>query len=290
MFKRIRKFLHYCKWLSLRKSFDFTILDDEATLDRIIKDGYSVSRFGEGEFRVIGGGGNGLQDPDSALAERLRETIRDPRNPKCLICLPEPFLRMGDLKWKSRIWWAEYVYAKHPVLRKTIPPGQCYGSATFSRFYIDHTDRNLSEKRLKRIREIWTGKDIYIIEGIYSKLGVGNDLFSEAGSIRRILAPATNAFAKYQDILDAACSLIPKNALILLALGMTATVLAADLSKAGYQAIDIGHIDVEYEWFLMNAREKCRIPGKAVNECGDNHPEETETDPVYAASIIKTIL
>lgn len=31
--------------------------------------------------------------------------------------------------------------------------------------------------------------------------------------------------------------------LILIALGMTATVLAYDLSKAGFWAIDIGHID-----------------------------------------------
>ena len=286
--QRFRKILHYLKWLRMRKSFDFSILDDEATLDRIIREGYSVSRFGEGEFRVIGGGGNGFQNPDAALAKRLRETIRTP-NPRCLICLPEPFLRMGDMKWKARIWWTEYMHAKHTVLQEEIPTGRCYGSATFSRFYIDHTDRNLSARKIRRIREIWEGKDIFIIEGTSSKLGVGNDLFSEAGSIRRIIAPATNAFDKYQDIYDAALRLIPKGSIILLALGMTATVLAADLSKVGYQAIDIGHIDVEYEWFLMKAPGKCRIPGKAVNECGDNHPEEIPVDPSYAASIIHTI-
>ena len=38
---------------------------------------------------------------------------------------------------------------------------------------------------------------------------------------------------------------------VLIALGQTATVLAYDLSEAGLQAIDPGHVDVEYEWYRM---------------------------------------
>lgn len=30
----------------------------------------------------------------------------------------------------------------------------------------------------------------------------------------------------------------------------TATVLAYDLAVQGFQAVDINHVDVEYEWFL----------------------------------------
>ena len=45
---------------------------------------------------------------------------------------------------------------------------------------------------------------------------------------------------------------------------MTATVLAWEL--AGDWAIDIGHIDIEYEWFLRNASDKIKIEGKYVNE------------------------
>ena len=39
--------------------------------------------------------------------------------------------------------------------------------------------------------------------------------------------------------------------LILLMLGPTAKVLGFQLSREGYQAIDIGHIDSEYEWYQM---------------------------------------
>lgn len=42
----------------------------------------------------------------------------------------------------------------------------------------------------------------------------------------------------------------------MISLGPTATVLAYDLFKAGYQAIDFGHVDVEYEWWRMGAHKK----------------------------------
>ena len=48
--------------------------------------------------------------------------------------------------------------------------------------------------------------------------------------------------------------------LFLVALGPTATVLAYDLTKHGAQAIDIGHLDIEYEWF--RARKGIRVPVK----------------------------
>lgn len=55
--------------------------------------------------------------------------------------------------------------------------------------------------------------------------------------------------------MKAACT-VNKAKLVLIALGHTATVLAYDLAEVGYQAIDIGHIDIEYEWFLMRAPKK----------------------------------
>ena len=44
--------------------------------------------------------------------------------------------------------------------------------------------------------------------------------------------------------------------------------MAYDLSRQGYWAIDIGQIDIEYEWFLKDAKKKEAIRGKYVNEAG----------------------
>ena len=56
-----------------------------------------------------------------------------------------------------------------------------------------------------------------------------------------------------------------------MALGPTATILAKDIcdlngDKIEYQALDLGHIDIEYEWFLMRAKKRKAVKGKYVNE------------------------
>ena len=71
----------------------------------------------------------------------------------------------------------------------------------------------------------------------------------------RILCPLKDAFNRYDEILSIAETKIPKveDSLILIVLGMTAPVMAYDLNKLGYQAIDIGHANIEYCWWKMKA-------------------------------------
>ena len=60
-----------------------------------------------------------------------------------------------------------------------------------------------------------------------------------------------------------------KDDLVLIALGPTATVLAYDLSKENIWALDMGHFDIEYEWFLAKTDKKIPVKNKHVNECGE---------------------
>ena len=107
-----------------------------------------------------------------------------------------------------------------------------------------------------------------IIEGDKSRLGVGNDLFDNMKSIQRVICPAINAFNYYENIINTIKTKVTKDKLILIALGPTATVLAYDLFKLGYRVIDIGHIDIEYEWYLRKAKSRIKINNKFVNEAG----------------------
>jgi len=65
-------------------------------------------------------------------------------------------------------------------------------------------------------------------------------------------------------------------------------VLCYDLARKGYQAIDIGHIDVEYMWYKMGAKEKCVIPSRAVNEAG-YMPSDDCKDEAYKSSIVAVV-
>lgn len=52
------------------------------------------------------------------------------------------------------------------------------------------------------------------------------------------------------------------------------------MAKDGYWAIDIGHIDIEYEWYKRKVLDRCIIPYKYVNEVaqGECVVEEGEFD------------
>ena len=62
--------------------------------------------------------------------------------------------------------------------------------------------------------------------------------------------------------------------------------MAADLCSMGYQALDVGHLDIEYEWFLRRATGKIPIPGKFVNEAGAGRGVGEMDDERYLNEII----
>ena len=104
-----------------------------------------------------------------------------------------------------------------------------------------------------------------IIEGEQTRFGIGNDLLNNTKSIKRIICPVCDAFNSYNQILKSALK-FDKSVLILIALGPTASVLAYDLYKFNYQVIDVGHIDIQYEFFLRKVEHSIKIPYKYTSE------------------------
>ncbi len=130
---------------------------------------------------------------------------------------------------------------------------------------MDYQDKSKSNYLFAMIRKIWEGREILLIEGEKSRLGAGNDLFSNAKSVTRILGPYHNSFKQYDNLLSEAKK-YSNDYLILVAMGPTAKPLAFNLAKIGFQAIDIGNLDIEYEWFLRKANSKILIPNKYTSE------------------------
>ena len=162
-----------------------------------------------------------------------------------------------------------------------------YYNTSATRVYKLLADKELAGPRFEKWKKLWDGQDVIFIEGKDTRMGVGNDLFSNAKSIRRIIGPSENAFDNWKELLYEA-EKIEKSALFILALGPTATVLSYELAKVGYRALDLGHIDVEYEWFLKHDYQ-VTIRGKYTNEVqGGNKVEECE-DEEYKKQIVYSI-
>ena len=138
------------------------------------------------------------------------------------------------------------------------------------------------------VKRIWDKRDVVIVEGDKTRTGCGNDLFENVKSIKRVLAPTQNAFDKYDEILRAILK-IEKDSLILVILGAAAKLLVYDLTKRGYQAVDLGQIDMDYEWYLAGEGHKVPIPNKYVSQLP---PAEILdfTDEEYRDQIIMQII
>ena len=257
------------------------IMTEEETIDEIVNNRKSIARFGDGEFGIMFGVSRWrFQKKDERLAERLREVVTSD-NENILIGLNNFY---GDLSHRTendadgiRAYITPEVRAQHMELLRL---DKKYAHACIS--------RAVNWDMVRMQKRIWDGRDCVFIEGDKTRMGVGNDLFDNAKSIQRILCPAESAFDKYEDILSEARKL-PLNKTILIALGPTASVLAYDLAKRGYHAIDIGHVDISYEWLLKNNGIKAAVKNKYNNEWPEGYIVEDIVDEVYESQIIANL-
>ncbi len=290
-----RKFLNLVFWF---KDFLYTlknkapqIMSNEQTVNYILENNCSVTRFGDGEIKLYSGLDIYFQKANPKITKAYGE-IFSKEIPKLLVCLPSVFDKKQRKIYekKHRRFWKEHMYKFRKAWYRELNFNRIYGNAFISRPYICLEDKTTGIKEyFELVKKIWENNDIVVIEGEKSRLGMGNDLFSNAKSVRRILCPSAQCFDKYDEIL-AETKTYPTDTLFILAIGPSATILAYDLCKCGYQAIDMGNIDTEYEWFKMNAKQKVPIKDKMVYEAGAGAGVGEVDDEEYLSQIIKKIL
>lgn len=258
------------------------------TIQHIIDNESSICRFGDGEFSMIFGRSSSFQNYDSQLAKRLLEVITsEDRN--ILIGIPKSLQEIKNFDANNSRFWKYYTCLNYKYLKKILAKDKIYYDSLISRFYNPYNNKSGCKNHLELLKKIWNNRDVCIVEGSLTRSGIGNDLYNNTKSIVRVLCPSQNAYSKYNQIYHTIINQVPKDRLILLSLGMAATVLAYDLAKNGYQAIDIGHLDIEYEWFRVNTKDKIGISGKYVNEALGGNIVGKCTDSIYKRQIIAYI-
>lgn len=262
----------------------------EDTLQHIVDHKSSICRYGDGEFNIALGNDIGFQHMTSDMSERMRQVL-DSDDDNILIAIPSIFGDLSMFSDFSQPWWKEYRLCNLDNLKTLLKSGRRYPNSLITRFTSDYKE-DQADKLIPLYRKIWDGRDIYIVEGEQTRIGVGNDLLSNAKNLYRILAPAKNAYDKYDEIVAAVKEYAPRGSLVILALGPTATIMAYDLAKMGYQALDLGHFDIQYEYHIRGIRSKQPIPGKYVNEAsiaGQTVDDSVIKDENYSRSIIERI-
>ena len=267
MKKIVKRFLYvfysiYCLLFCNRK---YKILNENDTIDKILEGKYSVSRFGDGEFKwILGVKQNSFQTQSEELSKELLETFMN-NNPKCLIGIPRAINNTKEYNFEAKFYWKRFKFKYYKKLEKIIDINKIYIDASFTRPYIDFINKDNMDKKFGKIKKLWSKRKILIVEGQGVNFGVGNNLLDNAKSIERIICPSKDAFNCIDEIYSEIIKQF-KGHLVLIALGPTASILCDKLSKNDIQSIDIGHLDVEYCWYLNGCNTKTNIIGKNVNE------------------------
>lgn len=260
----------------------------EEAIDRIVNEGCSLVRYGDGEFELMAGKERAVfQKYNQDLARRLREVISS-QNEKLLIAIANNYGMLDLYRENTADGIRAYMDGETRRYHMSVlDKERIYYDAYMFKSYFPYRNRKDTWKRVQLVKKIWNGRDVVLVEGDKTRTGCGNDLFNNVKSLRRILAPTQNAYDKYEDVKNAVLK-VEKDSLILAVLGPMAEVLVYDLMRSGYQAVDIGQIDMDYEWYKVGAEGRVPIPDRYVSQLPPAEIREVD-DTKYSGQIIERI-
>lgn len=227
--------------LEIEKIFPKNVLTCEQTIDEIINNKKSMSRFGDGEeFGTI------LNDNPQypLLQDRLIEIFSKGSDDKCLVCTNNfnAFDKNLLMFWRNHfgMYWLSGILEKISE-RVNFNKDTSYGDAYSFLFYFNNNDNEEESKRkLDKIKSIWQDRKILFVLSENSNILKDEKYFANAAEKAYVYGPSSWAFREYDSILNKITQNYDKDWLVYLELGSCATVLSYDLSRLGYQALDMG--------------------------------------------------
>lgn len=258
----------------LRSSIKVHSIDE--TIDELLHTEKSMVRFGDGEIVMIKGVDLMLQKASAEIADGLKEILAY-RYDDLIVTIPGIFDGLSDHHKASQKFWRDHLLFCRKTYETYCNPNRVYYTTFVSRCYYFAKDRTPCDGWFAKIRKIWENRDVVIVEGSKTHNGVGNDLLDTAKTIERIICPPSDAYGALPAILEA-CTAYEKDRLFLLSVGVAAKFLAAELFRQGYRVLDIGNLDMEYEWYVRRAPGKCKlekhdIAGEEANRKAALHDE-----------------
>lgn len=198
---------------------------DEFETLALLKRGYSIARFGDGEFKLMDGKDQIREPANASLAAELRHILRTPTE-MCLVGIPT--MDKKGAKYKS---WIRHEERFAKILRRA--RHEMY-SAFISR--PDSAPWIRTRNYAEGMQSLWAGKYVAVV-------------CENGGSALRAVTPAARHVEYHECPTHRTYSQIEKfeQAIVdsrvdiaILSCGPAATCLANRLSKRGIQAIDFG--------------------------------------------------
>ena len=117
---------------------------DEETVDMIINEGKSLSRFGDGEFRWMSGVFlNSFQNYSQTLPTDLIKAFQN-ENPKLIIGIPIGIFDSSGCRIHAKMWWKVIRIDYYYQIEKYLNFRKKYANASITRPYIDYINMKFS--------------------------------------------------------------------------------------------------------------------------------------------------
>lgn len=212
---------------------------EEETLREVLA-GRSIARYGDGEFKIAGGGACVSQVANKNLAKELREILSAP-NGKCVVGIPRL-----DKRSPKIANWRRY----EQIYPKFLNPSTTYYSAFITR--PDSAPWIYTKAFYDGIESLWAGKEIALVYGTERSLSAEFPAMQSAAKIHSVSCARRDAYEQISALIDAVMRTGARRAI--LCCGPTATCMAWRLAHLGIHAIDLGHIGMF--WFSQDKRPK----------------------------------
>lgn len=207
------------------------------TVERMIE-GASLARLNDGEYNLmLGIHKRSYQKLNDQLVVRLREVLNSD-SPNLLVGIAG-VRSVDDL---GQIW-KKFIIRKGNRTLKLFDRNKVYYSSSVAGLL--NASGEMLEHNMTLFKRVWEGRKVLFVVGKNSRFFFSEELFDNIDTHDFVYAPPKNAFSSYDEILNDIRQ-YDKDWLVLISLGPTAAVMAYDLSREGYQAIDFGQVPSVY--------------------------------------------
>lgn len=216
------------------------VVDEWATLKAVLA-GRSLTRYGDGEFRLAMGGAKNISQVNTPDLQRELKRILITPQTFCLIGIP--VMDSTSPKW----WfWQKYQRTYPRMLNSNIT----YYSQFITR--PDSAPQIDVPEFYDQLESLWRGQDVVLVRGSERSLVEGQGPMLSAARTYPVLCARRDAYAEIDRVESEVLSTGVKR--VLLAAGAMATVLTYRLAQKGLHAIDVGHIG--YLWRYYDRKKK----------------------------------
>ena len=212
-----------------------------------IQEGYSIARYGDGEFLMMIKKDMFYESYDESLKNRLIEVLTQNDNDKLLLGIPNMYFRHDE--YASQTFRGKQLYQHwNNNVRLFMPDNMHlfnrkeYYSSFFTQLYAYPDEDN--KMVISEIKKVWDNRKVvlYMNDEKYKLLEkIIFMMFSNAINVVHEVVPPMKAWAQYDNIFNSVKK-YDTDHLILVCCGATATIMAYDVSKLGYQIIDLGQL------------------------------------------------